>query len=309
MRAAQCEVSAETRDLLRRHSCVNRDNLQLDDLETAVFEAKAYRAVGGRTIVDLTGEGLGPRPEAVLQVAERAEINVVHGCGPYCEYALSPTEVLRDVDEIAAGILTSLEDGIAGTSVRAGVIGEIGVNGQVLGESTRSCLMTPTEERGLRAAARVSLSSGAPIVVHQPNVPEATTEIVRVLESEQVPPDRVCLGHMSSVMSLDLHEAILRRGYWIAYDNFGMELDNRFLSDTRDSRRVEWLASLLMKGLGDRILVSHDVWSKIQLQRYGGNGFTHIHRFVVPWLRQAGGADEMIDALLVDNPQRFYAWR
>lgn len=288
---------------------MNKDNVKLDDLDTAVTEVTAFRAVGGQTIVDLTSEGLRPSPEAVREVADRTGVNIVHGCGPYCEYALTRSQVRRETDEIADSIRASLERGIDGTTVRAGIIGEIGVNGQLFGETYRSSLITSAEERGLRAAARVSLSTGTPIVVHQPNIPEATRAIIGVLESEQVSPDRVCLGHMSSVLDVALHEDVLRRGYWIAYDNFGMEVENRFLSDTRDSRRVDWLVSLLVKDLGERILISHDVWSKIQLQQFGGNGYTHIHRVVLPWLRRKGVNDEVMNALLVDNPRRFFALR
>jgi phosphotriesterase-related protein len=268
--AALCEVSAETRELIARHSCVNPANVMLDDPGLATREAAMFAAIGGSTIVDVTCEGIGRRPRELELLARATGLNIVAGCGPYCEYVLTPELAARDIDEIEAVIRHDLSVGIDGTGVRAGVIGEIGVNGRPLGESRRTCLVTPVEERGLRAAARASRAREVPVVIHQPNVPEAVPALAGFLEAEGLDPDMVCLGHMSSVLDLELHEAMIRRGYWIAYDNFGMNLANSYVTDATDERRVAWLVKLLHRDLGHHILISHDVWSKIQLAEYGG---------------------------------------
>ena len=187
------------------------------------------------------------------------------------------------------------------------MIGEVGVNGQPLGERGRTCLVTPAEERGLRAAARASIATGVPIVIHQPNVPEAVTALTGILESEGLDPGMVCLGHMSSVLDLELHATMIARGYWIAYDNFGMNVANRYITHATDERRVAWLLQLLRRDLGHHILISHDVWSKIQLAHYGGGGYTHLHDTILPWLRREGVGEEQIDQLTILNPAAFFA--
>jgi phosphotriesterase-related protein len=305
--AARCSVSAETRPLIARYSCVNASNVMLDEPDVMTREAARFAAIGGSTIIDVTSEGIGRRPEELQAVARATGLNIVAGCGPYCEYTLTPTLAARAVDEIEAAILRDLAAGIDGTGIRAGVIGEIGVNGQPLGESRRTCLVTPVEERGLRAAARASRATGVPVVVHQPNVPDAVPVLTAILEQESLDPDMVCLGHMSSVLDLELHEEMIRRGYWIAYDNFGMNVENSYVTDATDERRVAWLAELLRRGLGHRILVSHDVWSKIQLSRYGGEGYTHLHKSILPWLRREGVTTAQIAQLTIGNPAAFFA--
>ena len=212
----------------------------------------------------------------------------------------------RSIEEIELSIISALASGIAGSDVRAGVIGEIGVNGQTRADQDRTSVMTAAEERGLRAAARASLRTGVPIVVHQPNRPEAPALIAGVLEDEGVPPDRVCLGHMSSVPGVELHAEMISRGYWIGYDNFGMEIANRFVSDTSDESRVAKLSVLLRDGLGDHVLLSHDTWSKIQLSRFGGGGYTHVIAKVLPELIMRGATERDASALLSDNPRRFF---
>jgi phosphotriesterase-related protein len=305
--AAGCDVGPETRALVARYSCVNPSNVMLDEPDIMTSEAARFAAIGGSTIVDVTSEGIGRRPRELQAIARATGLNIVGGCGPYCEYTLTPALAARDVDEIEAAILRDLTDGIEGTGIRAGVIGEIGVNGQSLGESRRTCLVTPAEERGLRAAARASRASGVPVVVHQPNVPDAVPVLTAILEGEALDPGMVCLGHMSSVLDLQLHDEMIRRGYWIAYDNFGMNVQNSYVTDATDERRVAWLAELLRRGLGHRILVSHDVWSKIQLAHYGGGGYTHLHRSILPWLRREGVSLAQIAQLTIGNPAAFFA--
>jgi phosphotriesterase-related protein len=305
--AAALTVSPATRDVVARYSCHVPHNLVLDDVERAIEEVARFRDRGGGTIVDVTSEGIRPAPEALRRIAEATDVHVVMGCGPYCEYTLTAELAARDTDEIEAAILRDVLEGIGGTDVRAGVIGEVGVNGQRRGDAWRSAVMTGCEERGLRAAARAALRTGLSLIVHQPNLVDAPAAIAAVLEEEGLAPERVCLGHMSSVLDLDLHARMVRRGYWIAYDNLGMNVENPFVEAANDERRVAWLLELLRRGCGDRLLLSHDVWSKLQLAHFGGNGYAHIHDVILPWLRREGVPEAELQRLCVHNPASFLA--
>jgi phosphotriesterase-related protein len=46
------------------------------------------------------------------------------------------------------------------------------------------------------------------------------------------------------------------------------------------------------------------VWTKTQLHAYGGMGYDHLLRRIVPALRSRGVTSSMLDAMLVDNPRR-----
>jgi phosphotriesterase-related protein len=86
-----------------------------------------------------------------------------------------------------------------------------------------------------------------------------------------------------------------------------MNIENCYVTDANDERRVAWLGELLRRGLGARILVSHDVWSKIQLAHYGGGGYTHLHERILPWLRRDGASELQLEQLSVRNPAAFFA--
>jgi phosphotriesterase-related protein len=169
--------------------------------------------------------------------------------------------------------------------------------------------MTSDEEKVLRAATRASLRTGAAVCIHQPNRPSAVPEIMRVVDEEGADPSRVILGHMSSIADFDTHLSALERGFWIAYDNFGMgHLRNSWYRPIPDQQRVDWLVEVFRRGYGDRVLVSHDVWCKAQLRRFGGEGYGYFLREIAPSLSIHGLGAPEVEQLLVENPARMLAF-
>jgi len=304
---ARLPVSEDIVERVRAASCSNRDNLVLDDPDVAVSELAPFAELGGRTVVDVTSAGLGRKPQGLREIAERTGLLIVMGSGFYCEYAHPEIVARSAVDELAGLIVRDVREGIDG--VRAGIIGEIGVNGQEKGTWRYLGEMTPDEEKVLRAAARASIETGAAMCVHQPNRASAVGAILAVLAEEAVPPERVILGHMSSVPDFSAHVEALERGYWIAYDNFGMGLlANAWYRPIQDAQRIEWLLEVRRRGFLHRVLISHDVWCKVQLRRFGGGGYAHILRTVVPALRERGLSEDEVDRLLVRNPAEVLAF-
>jgi len=67
------------------------------------------------------------------------------------------------------------------------------------------------------------------------------------------------------------------------------------------------LIELLDAGFGDQLLISQDVCTKVQLLEYGGSGYGHILRSILPRLRRRGVDDATVRKLLVENPARVLA--
>jgi phosphotriesterase-related protein len=300
-------VTSENWPEVRRRSCANRDNLTLDDAELAARELREFLALGGRTVVDVTSIGMRRDPAGLRSIAAATGAHIVMGSGLYCE--ISHPEWVREsaVEDLAEWIERDVVEGVDG--VRAGIIGEIGVNGQLRGTGRRVGEITPDEAKSLRAAARASTRTGAPLSVHLPNRMGAVAPTLAILADEDVPPDRVILGHMSSVPDFALHLDALNRGYWIAYDDFGMELENPWFKDTGDDQRMAWLTEAFDRGFGHRMLVSQDVWCRVGLRAFGGNGYAHILETIVPALHARGFEERDVRTLLVTNPAEVLAFR
>ena len=67
---------------------------------------------------------------------------------------------------------------------------------------------------------------------------------------------------------------------------------------------IEEIGELIEAGYLDRILMAQDTCLKTKLVRYGGQGYAHILRNILPQMRVRGITDEQIKALMVENPAR-----
>lgn len=295
--------------LLRRNLYLLRDNLVLADVDTAVEEAMEFRKLGGGAIVDLSLPDIGRDPLALQTISRLTGLHVVMGCGHYVHHAHPPSLDDEPVEAIAERLIGEVTGGVADTGVRPGIIGEIGTWDP----------LHPNEEKVLRAAARAQRATGLAITVHVHIAARRGNEVLSILEQEGADPARVVLGHLDIAFGhldtdfeqvLDYHRALAARGCYIEYDTCGAEVFAPGSPETPpfwtalDLTRARAIARLFEEGFGDRILVSHDVFTKAQLLRYGGFGYGHILRDFQYRLREVGLGDAEARQLLEDNPQR-----
>jgi phosphotriesterase-related protein len=247
--------------------------------------------------VDLTLPGVGRDPARLVRLSERTGLHVVMGCGWY-RGAYYPAEARidrRTVDDLADELLHEAQDGIAGSGVRPGIIGEIG---------TDKPWVSAAEERVHRAAARAARRTGLAITTHAV-LSDVGLAQLRIFEEEGADLSRVVVGHADSYPSLDHYLEIVRRGANLEFDFLGMSFTP--MEQHGEGRVVDLLVELLSRGHGDRILLSHDVCHNGQLVTYGGHGYTYIHETFLPRLRAAGVSAADIDRMTVDNPRRILA--
>jgi phosphotriesterase-related protein len=180
----------------------------------------------------------------------------------------------------------------------------------------------PDEEKVLRAAARAREATGLALTIHVHIAARMAHELLAILDDEGCDLTRVVLGHLDIAFGhldteydeiLEYHRSLAQRGCFIEYDTVGAEVFAPASPATppfwtpSDLTRGRAIAQLIADGYGDRILVSHDVFTKCQLRRYGGFGYAHILRDFQHRLREVGVTDEDIHRLLVTNPQQMLA--
>jgi len=291
-------LTMSTSGLARWNALGIRDNLVMspDEYETQKAEVAMFVAAGGTCLVDPTCEGLSAQPLLLRRMAEELDFAIVAGAGIYVEHAHPPwvrdasSTVVRDF------IFGQVLRGLAGTDVLPGFIGEVGSSNPV----------TEQEMKVLRAAAQVGVATGTMVAVHLTTPGRHAPMIVDLLAQEGLPGDRVVLCHMDEVLDLDYHLSVLDRGATVEFDTFGFEgYFARLWKTPSDGEKMTFLAQLVERGYRDQIVVGHDVALKCQLQRFGGLGYDHIPRRIMPALRShLGLSDADIHALLVGNPRR-----
>ncbi len=282
----------------------NLDNLVLDDESVALDEAKAYQIAGGRSLVDCTLPGIGRDPDALRRIAGTAGVNIIMGAGYYVEPTYPPHVAGMSEQAIADEIVADVRVGVGPERVRAGVIGEIG----------SSWPMTDGERKVFRAAGAAQSELDCGLTIHPGRNPASPLQIIEILRDAGADLARVVMGHIERTVSdTDLLRKIAATGCFIEYDLFGTEVTAKVpyrmygIDIPSDPQRLDQIKELVASGFRDRILVGHDVGSKHRTRRYGGLGFDHFLRDIVPWMPERGFDDQTIAKLIEENPGRALA--
>jgi predicted metal-dependent phosphotriesterase family hydrolase len=265
-----------------------RGNGLLNDEHLACEELRTLRAAGGSTLVDLTLDEIGRDPAALRRVSEASGILIVMGCGHYRDPYLDRAWFDRTaVDAIAEGLVRDITEGVSGTGVRAGIIGEIGADRGYI---------SAAEERSFRAAARAHARTGLTINTHAARWPVGTAQL-QLLAEEGVDPRRVIVGHTDSVPIPDYHLALVRQGCYVSFDSIGTG------SPYDTDRAVDYVLDLVKAGFGAQILLSHDVCLRDHLRAAGGPGYAYLLTDFLPRLTAAGLDPEQVRSFVTDNPR------
>ena len=229
-------------------------------------------------------------------------MNIVAGCGFYVE-ATHPARLHRwSVEDIAGEMIRDLTEGMDGTGIKAGVIGELGVTRYPMG---------PAERKVFQAAALAQQEVGCAIIAHSAAGADSPLEVIDVLSDAGADMSKVVQSHLDDRFrsDLDRYRRALESGAGLGLDTFGRELYYA-MRKTRlpsDEDRMDALFMLIESGMADRIFPAQDICFKHELATYGGHGYDHFLRYIVPRLEARGVSGADLDTLLRKNPSRLLA--
>ena len=279
----------------------NRANCGLEDESLAAEELARYVRAGGRTVVDATSRGIGRDPEGLKRVARATGLNIVMGSSWYVASTHPREDGVADAteEELAMRIVSEFRDAVGGSGIRPGIIGEVGC----------SWPLEPVERKVLRASARAQRETGAALSIHPGRDRRAPFEIVEILAEAGADLSRTVMCHVDrTIGDREALKRLAASGIVIEFDLFGYEGSYYAwelpVDMPNDSRRVRMLAWLAGQGFGNSLVVSHDVYFKDKLARWGGQGYSHIVENVVPLMRRQGLDETTIAAMLVETPRR-----
>lgn len=290
-----------------------------DQVRRAAEALSELPRLGIDTVVDLSPYGVVGRDDhgtnvvLLQEISRRSGLHVLSGTSVYLE-AFSPKwTVAASLDEITERFVADATAGIGGTSVLAGVLGE---------QATGLGVITPHEEKCLRAAARAHLATGLSLTTHTTHGTMALEQIA-ILTEESADLRRVVIGHMDTHPDTAYVVDVLRAGVNIAIDTVGKQFwDFRvepmpddppegefpkqayYRSDHTRARRV---ADLVAEGHEDQILLAQDLTgSEVYLNpaTHGQWGYTYLGTPFAALLREHGITDAQLEKMLRTNPLR-----
>ncbi len=283
---------------IHRHWCRHQGNNRLTDIAVAVDELARVKRAGGSALVEVTTHGIKPDPVGLRRISELSGVTVVAGCGYYVEEFLPEDLAARSVEALAETMTTGLTQGLMGSDVKAGIIGEIGCSDPLTG----------LERRVLQAAALAQRETGSSITIHPGRRPEAPEQALAVVRESGGDPARCIVGHIDrTIFDDDTLFRLADTGCVIEYDFFGIESAYYPFQDIdlpNDGGRLAALRRLIERGHLEQIAVSQDICTKTRLSRFGGHGYGYIFEHVVPMMRRRGYSEDEIETILVATPRR-----
>lgn len=298
------KITMENLHLLKYNPAFLRDNLIINEENVIKNELIKYRESGGKTIVEQSSIGAGRSPLRIKRISEETGVKIVIGTGYYVKQTLSKEAINKSEGDLTKDIVYEIQNGIQDTKIKPGIIGELGV----------STIIEDWDRKLLRVAVNSQKETGLPISIHIQAVPTLKSfsepnglEVLRILEKEGAQINKVAICHTDAQINLKYIKNITKSGAHAEFDHFGKDFyfkEADFLMD-RDIDRVLALKELISSGYIRNILISQDVCMKTDLIKYGGFGFTHILRNIVPIMIAKGIKKDEIDILMMENPKEF----
>lgn len=292
------KVTSENRELLMSNPYAMRDNLILDNHDEALSEIKRLAKAGCNTFVDVTPIGLGRDITFLQRIATETFMNVIAATGFYTADAIPRKCALMSENEISELFVKELTLGIDNTTIKAGIIGEIGT----------SQIIEKSEIKTLKAAAKAHQLTGTPIIVHLYPWGKTGFEVINLLEKENVAPSKICLCHTDVSININYMTELLKQGIYLEFDNFGKEFCSSvpYGEFSSDQERLETLLTLCNKGFYQQLLASCDVCLKVLYHRNCGTGYDHVFTYIMHEISvQRSDAKLLKDLILKKNPANF----
>jgi phosphotriesterase-related protein len=297
---ADARVTLENLGFVRWNLLALEDNLVIDDPPLVAAELGFAAELGQRAVVDLSGWGLGANPHALPGIARRSGLHVVAGCGVYLDRPHPDWILALDADGLAERFVTALEDELEpGCGFRAGLLGIVGT----------SATITASELRVIAGAGAAAGRTGAAVTVRLDPATREGPRVLGLLDDAGCPAEQVVFGNVDEFLDLGYLRELAATGATLEWC-FGNEAYYRDgYKDPTDAERLAALVTLLEEApeLADQCVLGCSVWTKSQLRAYGGMGYDHLIRRIVPELERRGIARAALDAMLVANPARLLA--
>jgi phosphotriesterase-related protein len=268
--------------------------------ESADWLAK-LRERGVGAVVDLTTVDLGRDIGFMEEVSRLSGMPVIAATGIW--KAPPAYFVRRDIETLVDCFRVDVEQGIAGTGVKAGII-KLATDVEGL---------TPGIEMALRAGARAHRATGVPISTHTA-VKHHTGDIQqRIFREEGVDLSRTIIGHSGDSRDLDYLKRLMENGSYIGMDRFGLTHSSVDSHPDLDGR-VATVAALCKAGYAERMVISHDASCCHEgfppdhaiLRNNRDWHLFFISDSVLPAFRAAGISEGEIQRMCVENPRRLF---
>jgi phosphotriesterase-related protein len=247
----------------------------MHDVDLMTAEVKKAATEGSiACIVEAGHAEMGRDVNFVRQVAMKSGVPIVIGGGYYSQ-PFYPAEIsTMSEDQIFKALIRQVDDDVVGA------FGEIGSWDEI----------SKDERKVFRAVGRAHVATNIPIFTHTGVPGKSALEQLDIFEDAGVDPRHVVIGHLGNLVdpNVTVQKQLCRRGAFVGFDRQGIN----------DAPQVPMVMALIEAGFADHLMFSADASS----------GYAKTITVFLPKLKAAGATDEVLHAIMYDNPRRFLAF-
>lgn len=280
-------------------------DFRLDSEANAVSEVADFRSPGGQAIIDASPLGIGRNPEGLVNVSRATGVHVIAVTGFHKPryYLDSHWRNRLPVEQIAQLFVEEINGGMDAYGFEAPFRKTTAARAGVIKAASDYQSFKPAVRIGFEAAALAHVETGAPILTHTEMGTMAYQQIEFLLK-HGVSPAHVVLSHMDRNPDWMLHRDLAQTGAFLEYDGPGR------IKYLPENAVMDLISKMFELHLGSQVLLGGDTARRSYWKAHGGStGIAYILEQFIPRLHKEGFLAQQIDALLVANPARAFAFR
>jgi phosphotriesterase-related protein len=175
----------------------------------------------------------------------------------------------------------------------------------MIGEIGMSAEASADELKVLRAAARAQAVTGLALTIHPGRHRDAPFQHLDVVDAAGGDVGRTIIAHVErTLFEAEDQLRLAATGCYLSFDLFGRESSYHPMAPIdmpNDAMRLKAIQNLMNAGHLSKVLLSQDICYRTHLRTYGGEGYAHVLKNVVPVMWQKGFTHKDVDRLLVTN--------
>ncbi len=307
------EASQLGKTLIHEHVLIGYPGWFIDNRMPRFVRAEAIERVvdafqrlhdyGVKTVVDPCPTDLGRDVEFIEEFSQRSGINLICATGVYTEAQGIPFALRHfEVDAIADIFQREIEDGIGATGIKPGLL-KIATGDQAVSDY---------ERKMVTAASVAAKRTGLRLLSHTENC-SCGHDQIDIVTGQGVAAHHLLVGHSCGRDDHEYQASLARRGAYVGFDRFGIEIFNT------DASRMKNVKQMIDAGLRDHVMMSHDsvncwmggvpgVGAPSQVAHVVPNwSLTHLFERIFPAMKAMGVAEADLDHIVTANPARYFA--